>query len=117
MVKVLIVDNMVHEILGTEAPEVHESLLVVDAPDDIQEGDLYDGTSFSKPNMMVTIEEVREWRNQKLAESDWTAGTDVPQIIKDNWESYRQALRDFPATFVPFERGQGIHIEWPTKPE
>jgi hypothetical protein len=37
---------------------------------------------------------VRQQRNKLLAETDWTAGDDVPQNIKDVYRPYRQALRD-----------------------
>ena len=37
---------------------------------------------------------VRQQRNKLLAETDWTAGDDVPQNIKDAYRPYRQALRD-----------------------
>jgi len=41
-------------------------------------------------------------RNILLAESDWTMHTDVP-TDKTAWGTYRQALRDFPATWAPSE--------------
>lgn len=37
---------------------------------------------------------IRQQRNKLLAETDWTAGDDVPQSIKDIYRPYRQALRD-----------------------
>lgn len=37
---------------------------------------------------------IRKERNKLLAETDWTAGDDVPQSIKDAYRPYRQALRD-----------------------
>ncbi len=49
MNKVLIQDGLVHEIFGEVAPELHESLLVVDAPDDVEERWVYDGSSFTAP--------------------------------------------------------------------
>ena len=51
MNKVLIQNGLVHEIFGEVAPELHESLLVVDAPDDVAEGWAYDGTSFTTPEL------------------------------------------------------------------
>jgi hypothetical protein len=36
----------------------------------------------------------KKQRNKLLAETDWTAGDDVPQNIKDAYRPYRQALRD-----------------------
>jgi hypothetical protein len=37
---------------------------------------------------------IRKERNKLLAETDWTAGDDVPQSIKDVYRPYRQSLRD-----------------------
>lgn len=37
---------------------------------------------------------MRQLRNQRLKESDWTQVGDVPQEIKDMWVVYRQELRD-----------------------
>lgn len=50
---------------------------------------------------------VRQERNKLLAESDWTAGDDVPQSIKDLYRPYRQALRDITTL---------QHIVFPNKP-
>lgn len=48
------------------------------------------------------IERMRIHRDRLLAECDWTQVTDAP-TDKDAWAAYRQALRDFPATWVPSE--------------
>ncbi len=37
---------------------------------------------------------IRKERDKLLKETDWTAGDDVPQSIKDAYRPYRQALRD-----------------------
>ena len=41
-------------------------------------------------------------RNILLAQSDWTMHIDAP-TDKTAWGAYRQALRDFPATWEPSE--------------
>jgi hypothetical protein len=41
-------------------------------------------------------EQLRLWRNAKLAASDWTQVADAP-VDKSAWATYRQALRDLPA--------------------
>jgi len=53
---------------------------------------------------------VREQRDQKLKDSDWTQVADVP-VDKEVWATYRQALRDITAqeTF-PWD------MTWPTQP-
>ena len=54
---------------------------------------------------------VREERNTKLAATDWTQTTDVPQAVKDSYAPYRQALRD-----VPTQEGFPWTIVWPVAP-
>lgn len=43
---------------------------------------------------------MRFQRDRLLAESDWTQVADAP-VDKQAWADYRQALRDFPATWTP----------------
>ena len=54
---------------------------------------------------------VRTERNAKLAATDWTQASDVPQAVKDSYASYRQALRD-----VPQQAGFPNQIVWPELP-
>ena len=56
---------------------------------------------------------LRERRNQLLAECDWMAGSDV--TMSDAWKTYRQQLRDFPST-LNNTTIQG-EITWPTEPD
>ena len=37
-------------------------------------------------------------RNRRLAETDWRMVEDYPMTNKLDWKTYRQALRDLPAT-------------------
>jgi hypothetical protein len=48
------------------------------------------------------VERMRIARDRLLAESDWTMHSDAP-TDKTAWTTYRQALRDFPATWEPAE--------------
>ena len=41
-------------------------------------------------------EQIKLWRNAKLAQSDWTQLPDAP-VDREAWAIYRQALRDLPA--------------------
>ena len=43
------------------------------------------------------LEQVRLWRNVQLARTDWTQVADAP-VNAEAWATYRQALRDLPAT-------------------
>ena len=42
---------------------------------------------------------MRAKRNELLAQSDWTQVADAP-VDQEAWATYRQALRDFPATWT-----------------
>lgn len=56
-------------------------------------------------------ERMRINRDRLLKESDWAMAPDAP-TDKEAWAAYRQALRDFPATWVPSEEAN-----FPNKPE
>lgn len=47
-------------------------------------------------------ERMRIQRDLRLAACDWTQTADAP-VDKAAWAAYRQALRDFPATWEPSE--------------
>ena len=52
-------------------------------------------------------QQVRNWRNARLAQTDWTQVADAP-VNASAWATYRQALRDLPDT---------IDIDNPVLPE
>ena len=54
---------------------------------------------------------IRNERNRKLTETDWTQVDDAP-VDKAVWATYRQALRD-----VPAQEGFPWDVTWPTQPE
>ena len=64
------------------------------------------------------MKELRRQRDAKLAETDWTALSDV--TMADNMKTYRQALRDLPA----HKDGKNAtlkdevleNVKWPLKP-
>ncbi len=55
-------------------------------------------------------DQVRAERNNLLAETDWTAGSDI--AMSDAMKTYRQALRD-----VPAQSGFPTTINWPVLEE
>ena len=63
---------------------------------------------------------LREERFRLLSECDWTQGADVPNSIKTAWQTYRQALRDLPATASPkldsINELDLTSVTWPTEP-
>ena len=63
---------------------------------------------------------LREERFRLLSECDWTQGADVPNSIKTAWQTYRQALRDLPASASPkLDSNYDLDftsVTWPTEP-
>lgn len=53
---------------------------------------------------------VREERNRKLTETDWTQLADAP-VNSVAWSNYRQALRA-----LPEQAGFPFNVQWPEKP-
>jgi len=62
---------------------------------------------------------LREERNRRLVETDWTQYRDVSLNNDSDWQTYRQSLRDLPSTSEPTldEQGNLTNVTWPTKPE
>ena len=64
------------------------------------------------------MKELRRQRDAKLAETDWTALSDV--TMADNMKTYRQALRDLPASNdgknATLKDGVLENVKWPQKP-
>ena len=63
--------------------------------------------------------QLRRERNQKLMDSDWTQASDYPSFIfplsdakREEWTTYRQSLRDLPAT-ADMTAWPDV---WPTEP-
>jgi hypothetical protein len=54
---------------------------------------------------------MRYWRDQELANTDWTQVSDSP-ANKSAWATYRQALRDLPES-----NSDPRKIELPVKPQ
>ena len=67
-------------------------------------------TSFPSPDAEANM---RAQRDRFLADSDWTQMPDSPLTAEQRqaWATYRQALRDFPATWTP-----GPTAEFPEPP-
>lgn len=61
---------------------------------------------------------LREERDKKLADCDWRASSDL--TLADDWKTYRQALRDLPASASPKLNGDGdldmTSVTFPTEP-
>tara|TARA_S200000501_G_scaffold47224_1_gene38090 strand:+ start:2153 stop:2521 length:369 start_codon:yes stop_codon:yes gene_type:complete len=63
---------------------------------------------------------LREERTRLLVESDWTQFPDVPDSTKTAWQTYRQQLRDLPASASPsLDETHELDLSsvtWPSKP-
>ncbi len=51
-------------------------------------------------DVSILTARMRIQRDRLLAESDWTQVADAP-VDRQEWATYRQALRDLPATWTP----------------
>ena len=64
------------------------------------------------------IKLLREERNRRIALTDWRASSDL--TLADAWKTYRQALRDLPATASPkLDSNYDLDLSsvtWPTEP-
>ena len=58
-------------------------------------------------------------RDARIAKTDWRASSDL--TLSDAWKTYRQALRDLPATATPKLNSDYdldlTTVAWPTEPE
>ena len=73
----------------------------------------------SEMDAAAPMKELRRQRDAKLAETDWTANSDV--TMTDNMKTYRQALRDLPASNDGKDAslasdGSLENVKWPLKP-
>ena len=86
-----IVDNVVIELTAEEIAEVEARVAAAD----------------------LDFREVRMQRNGLWAASDWTQLADSPLAdeTKAEWVTYRQSLRDLPATYTRVSE-----VVWPTPP-
>ena len=79
----------------------------------------------SEYDLSLPLGLLREERNLKLQETDWTQYRDVSLSNDSDWQTYRQSLRDLPQNFSPIidiitEDGYPIvkeQTDWPEKPE
>ena len=67
------------------------------------------------------MKQLREERDKKLFDTDYRIVADFPypsEVVKQAWITYRQELRDLPATSTPQldENGNLTNVTWPTPP-
>ena len=69
----------------------------------------------AEPMRLLRIE-----RTNRLIECDWTQFPDVPDATRTAWQTYRQQLRDLPASASPsLDSNYDLDltsVTWPSKP-
>lgn len=108
-------DTATHQVAYTRVYSVEEDAVIE--------------TAVVTPKPPVSVEEMkgpflaflRELRNERLAESDFTQLADVVARSTPEknqaWADYRQALRDLPSQYVDNDVINIERVEWPSKPE
>ena len=103
-----------------------ENELVIEGVADDSRHMIVDGKVVNKPDpeTLTDVElnkelliNIRYRRKVSLSNSDWTQMPDSPlsDAKKQEWSTYRQALRDLPETYIGATSIDDII--WPTKPE
>ena len=87
-------------------------------PNDAYAGRVRSGDTFVLPPVDdgYCLRKLRRLRDQLIEETDWWASSDL--TMTDEQTTYRQALRDLPATSSPSldSKRQLTGVTWPTKP-
>ena len=69
-------------------------------------------------NNLEPMKLLRQERNERLAACDWRASSDL--TLSDAWKTYRQSLRDLPASASPTLNSDGTlnmsSVTFPTEP-
>ena len=77
-------------------------------------------TEVTRLNNAEPIALLRVERNKRLTACDWTQSRDLTLSNDDAWKTYRQALRDLPASSSPTLDDMGglllSSVTWPTEP-
>lgn len=88
----------------------------------------YDNPPSAESQFMLAresfMQHLRQQRDERLKETDWTQGLDIQDMSsqewKNEWRAYRQALRDLPAAYSNPPLSSIIDsnmIDWPVAPE
>lgn len=92
----------------------------IDWPNDVSDYTIQDGSLVRKDQSLLDMQtlqkaevKMRSMRDNLLTASDWTQSPDSPltDSKKQEWATYRQALRDLPANTV-----DPANPTWPTQP-
>jgi len=93
---------------GIEWLDVNQS-----APTEVEVNNKVAELNAAEPMRLLRLE-----RDKRIALTDWRASSDL--TIPDAWKTYRQALRDLPASATPkLDSNYELDltsVTWPTKP-
>tara|TARA_Y100001951_G_scaffold104503_1_gene116347 strand:+ start:1648 stop:2004 length:357 start_codon:yes stop_codon:yes gene_type:complete len=77
-------------------------------------------TELARLNNLEPMRLLRLERDRRLTDCDWTQSRDLTLSNDDAWKTYRQALRDLPASASPSLNSLGnldlTSVTWPTEP-
>ena len=77
-------------------------------------------TELARLNNLESMRLLRLERDRRLTDCDWTQSRDLTLSNDDAWKTYRQALRDLPASASPSLNSLGnldlTSVTWPTEP-
>ena len=101
--------NGVFEWIGTE----YSGLTGSDKPTEAELDAEVIRLNNAEPMRLLRLE-----RDKRLATTDWRASSDL--TLADDWKTYRQSLRDLPASASPKLNSDGnldlTSVTWPTEP-
>ena len=63
-------------------------------------------------NILEEEKKIRNIRNKKLQDTDWTQLRDIPKKLQEKWAKYRQELRD-----LTNQPDFPLNVMWPKKPD
>jgi len=82
-------------------------------PTETEVNDKVTALDAAEPARLLRVE-----RDKRIAKTDWRAGSDL--TLASVWSTYRQALRDLPASATPkldsFYELDLTSVTWPTEP-
>ena len=107
-----------YTIRGYNSEETYSGLEWLDSTSKPTESEL--NTKIAELDAAEPMRLLREQRNLLLYQTDWTQNDDVPTETKTKWKTYRQQLRDLPATASPKLNSEyeldDDSVTWPTEP-
>ena len=108
----------IYTIRGINSEETYSGLEWLDSTTKPTESEL--NTKIAELDAAEPMRLLREERNSLLKETDWTQNDDVPTKTQTKWQTYRQQLRDLPASATPkLDSNYELDfssVTWPTEP-